>query len=611
MARAKPTVPEIVALYWELKTYYQNWHSQQVEDDRFYNLLYKVAVPDMPNAFEQVRPPSASSIVDLVADHASGNFPLLHVPRRKETDDAQKQSTLMEHAGRGFWYRNLAGAPRNHLRAWAQSGALRGAIGAKLLYNPDAWPDLPLPSKNGGIDSETYKAAKDEAIAKRKSAWPFVLDYIDPLDMYPDPATEGKDFIIHAFSRMAFEVKRAWPQWDYRVPGDSGEPLKPTDKVEFIHYSDDTYSAYIVAGMIPKSQGTALNKVSDGVQKHGYGFPQMFFTSGGFGSPFGLPEHRYSGILTKVVDLFKLEARRFTHIDAVIGQQAFPWIIAQHGVNLDMSLMGVTRVPTGTKPSDAVAELRPTIPIQELVQELAAVRSAIQRATIPDALGAEPSKSDESGYLRSLKIGTGRAKIRALTDSEERAVEWATNGFFKLIDNKKLTVSVWGKGMDDSREFVTIGPDDIKGFYEVYASIAPSLPNDESADIANGGKLFEHGLIPGRDYLETYAHRENAEELMLERLGEDVLKSPPMMQQLVAQAMATTSTTGGAIAVPGFAAGQVGIGGVMPPPGPVDANPQSMAGVGAPRQIPTPPNPGLSLPGLRSAGPTQGVPGGR
>lgn len=604
-------------IYWELKSLYAGWHAQQQRDDEFYNLLYKVAAQDIPDAFEQVRPPSASTIVDLIADHASGNFPLLHVPRRKETDDAQKQATLMEHAGNGFWYRNLAGAPRSHLRAWAQSGPLRGAIGGSLLYNPDVWPDLPLPSKNGGIDSQTYKDAKDDVIAKRRAAWPFVLDYLDPMDLYPDPASEGKDFIIHAFSRMAFEVKRAWPTWDYTV---AGNPVRPIDKVEFIRWADDTHQAYIVAGLTPQSTGSALNGISDGVQKHGYGFAPMFFTSGGFGSPFGLPEHKYAGVLTKVIDLLKLEARRMTHMDAIVAQQAFPWIIAQHGVQLDMSLMGVTRVPTGMKPADAVVELRPNVPIQELVQELQVVRSAIQRATIPDSLGAEPSKSDESGYLRSLKIGTGRARIRALTDSLERTAEWATSGFFKLIDNKKLTVSVWGKGMDDSQEFVTIGPKEVSGFYEIYAALTPSLPNDESSDIANGGKLYEHGLIPGRDYLETYGHRENAEELMLERLGEDVLKSPQMMQQLVIDAMKVTQTTGGAIAVPGFASGQVGIQGVQAP-GPVNANPLSNAGVGA-GNIPTPPPAPGSLaeangiigrtaqPGPRTAGPVQGIPHG-
>jgi hypothetical protein len=584
MARYKPTVAEIVALTQEYKTFYQPWHEQQEGDDKFYNLLYEVMTGDMPDAFDQVRPPTATTIVDMIADHTAGNFPRLHVPRRKETADAQDQTTVMEKAGQGFWYRTLANSPRNILRAWAQSGALRGAIAGSLLYNPDAWPDLPLPSKYGGIDSDGYKEAKAEAIAQRRDAWPFVLDYIDPMDIYPDPGTEGRDHIIHAFDRQAYQVKRAWPNWDMTVPGQK-EPLKATDRVGFICYADDTHLSYIVGGQGFSNGGKALITSSDGVRKHGYGFLPLYFSAGGFGSPFGKPEHKYRGILTLVRDLLKLEARRMTHLDAIIAQQAFPWIIAQHGVTPNMSLMGVTRVPPGMKPADAIMEMRPSIPIQELVMELHENRMAIQRSTVPDALGGMEGKSGESGYLRSINVGTGRARIRGLGNSLEMAGQWATSGFYRLVENKvKAPVSTWGKGMDSEQEFVTIKPDDIKGHYEVYVSLVPSLPQDDSVNISNGLKLYQQGAIPIRDLLETYAARENAEELLQERLGEDVLKSPQMMQQMVADALTVTRVTGGPIAVPGFASGEIGVG--QPD---AASNPASNAGVGAPRSIPTPP----------------------
>lgn len=588
MAKKKPSVEDIVELKYELETLYAPWKAQMVEAEKFYEGNYKVASTLPPNDFEEVRPPSAKTIIDLTADHAAGNFPRLHVPRRKETDQAQKQTTVMEKAAQGFWYRNLANSPRNILRAWAQSGAMRGAIGASLVCNLDVLADLPLPSEHGGIDSEDYKAAKEEAIALRKSAWPFVLDYVDPLHMLPDPASEGKDFIIVAFKRKVYDVVRAWPQWDRKVPGDV-EPRKLTDEVDFIHYANDTYRSYIVASDVAK-KGKALNSAGGGVVKHGYGFNPLFFTSGGFGSPFGGPEQKYKDLLTPALDLLKLEARRMTHLDAIIAQQAFPWIVMQHGVTPDMGLGGVTRVPPGTKPSDAIMELRPQIPIQELVTELGMTRAALQRATIPDSLGAEPNKSEESGYLRSLKIGTGRARIRALSNGLERACEWATTGFYKLVENKiQGPVSVWGKGMDSAQEFVTIDPDDIKGHYEVYVSLVPNLPNDESVDIANGLKLHSIGAIPVRDVLETYAGRENADELMTERLGEDVLRSAPMFGQLVNDAMQVTGVVGGPLGTPGFTSGiQSGL-----PAQPVGmtaaANPQSMAGVGAARSIPTPP----------------------
>ncbi len=592
----KRSVSEIVQIYRELKTFYLPWHEQQLFDDRFYNLIYDVAMSENPHNFEAVRPPTATTIVDMAADHAAGNYPRLHIPKRKETTKAEDRATLMMKAGQGFWYSTIASYPVNILRDWAQSAALRGAICGSLLYNPDKWPLLPQPSKLGGIHSQEYKDACDDVYAERRSLWPFELQYIDPLDVFPDPATEGKDFIIHAFERRAYEIKRAWPNWDWTVPGSSRQ-AKSTDWVTFIAYWDAHYKRYIIAGKGTGSVGgEPLIPLQDGVVEHGYGFMPYIFIPGGFGSPFGLPQYRYRGILTNIRDLLKLEARRMTHMDAIIAQQAFPWLIKKRSVIPDMQLGGVTTVPDEMSVRDAVMELRPQIPIAELVTELHENRQAIQRSSIPDALGGLEGKSGESGYLRSINVGTGRSKLRSLSDSLERACECATSGFFRLVENKaKGPVSIWGKGMDEEQEFVTIKPEDIDGHYEVYVSIVPSLPQDEAMNITNGLKLHERGLIPDRDMLQTYAARENAEDLLMERRAEDILKSPQATEQMVNDALAITRVAGGPIVQPGVrTAGVPSIGGFgehgqseTTPPGPTGMpGPYPAAG---PAGIPTPP----------------------
>lgn len=593
MARKKLTVEEIIDLRYELQPVYSAWHSQQTRDDTFYNLLYDVVAGNLPEGFEAVRPPSATTIVDLTADHAAGNFPNLHVPRRKETAQAQDQSTLMEKAGQGFWYRNIQTSPQNILRAWAQSGALRGAVAGCLVYDPDVWPDKPLPSEHGGLDSQDYKDALDEVLGLRRTAWPFRLTAVDPSDLYPDPSSDGQGFVIHSYQRKVYDVLRDWSSWDRTVPGHNGQ-LKLTDSVEFTAYADDTYRSYIVSGSspsipgAPRSKGVALSRIGDGVQKHGYGFNPYFFSWGGFGGPFGKPEYRGRGILTVVCDLLRAEARRMTHLDAIVAQQAFPWILVSDQIDPAMELGGVTRVPMGQDIAKAVLQIRQNVPIQEIAQELGMLRGAIQRATIPDSLGAEPNNSAESGYLRSLKIGTGRARIRALSNTLERAVAWGTTGFYRLVENKvKAPVSVWGAGLGAERDFISLRPEDINGHYEVWVTLAPSLPSDESVDIRNGLALFEHGLTSGRDVLETYAGRENATELLRERYGEDVFKSPQYQQKLVADAMGITNVTSGPVAAPGFTSGEVGLGGQ--PAGPTGVPPLSpVAGVPTPASPPSP-----------------------
>src|SRR5258705_11176226 len=119
-----------MALKFDLERHYDRWKNQMREDDRYYRRDYQVVADagTPPAGFEQVRPPSATQIIEMAADHSTGNSPRLHVPRRAETAKAQQQTTKMEKAGSGFWYRAIANASTNVLRAWAQSGALRGAI---------------------------------------------------------------------------------------------------------------------------------------------------------------------------------------------------------------------------------------------------------------------------------------------------------------------------------------------------------------------------------------------------------------------------------------------------------------------------------------------------
>jgi hypothetical protein len=107
-------------------------------------------------------------------------------------------------------------------------------------------PDKPRPSEFGGIDSDAYKEAFAEYEAQAREAWPFKLDYRDPMYVFPDPATEGKDYIIEAFKDKAFNVKRRWPSWDYMIPG-RRDPLKPTDEIEYIGWCDQEYIAYLVS----------------------------------------------------------------------------------------------------------------------------------------------------------------------------------------------------------------------------------------------------------------------------------------------------------------------------------------------------------------------------
>jgi hypothetical protein len=616
-----------MTMRWDLDQLYRPWHMQQAEDERFYNAAssdygnpygtnnqmqgpLRISASNMPANFDQMRTPTGKTIIDTAAEHASGNFPRIHVPRKRETAAAQELTTLIEKFLQGCWYRAISEAPLNPLRAWAQLGGLRGAIGASLIYNDDKWPDLPeKPADNA---DDTAVEAYEDAVAMRKSSWPFELDWVDPVTMFPDPASEGKEYIIIAFTDQVYRVKRRWPKWDKKIPG-RAEPLKDTDSVDFIAYWDKTYYSYIVGNLAGvASQGTydaqPLIKAYDGVVKHKYGFLPYFFTSAGYGMPTGAPQFRYQGLLTPIRDLLLAEMRNLTHTQAIVAQQAFPWLVAQFGVEPNMELGGVTRVPQGTPIRDAIVEMRPVVPINELMTLGDNIKQRIEGATIPDTLSGVRPKGIYSGYHESILVGTGRARLRPLSDALEHVAEWANAGFLKLVENKlKAPISVWGKGMG-STDYITIKPSDINGNYESFVNLVPDLPQDTAVDIGNGQKLFQEGVTSARDFLETYAHRENAEEILRERAAEDLLKNPLLQQQMAQDLMA-------GFGVPGYGGGPMAVPGVRteigsPTPGaPAQGGAPSTAPVGVPPQ-PTAPQPGVGVP---AGGPAAlaGIPGGQ
>lgn len=564
--RPKPTVEEIITLRWNLDPIWQLLHNQQLDDDIYYNQGFTVSGTPMPANFEQIRPDTAKMIIDMATNNTSGNYPRIHAPRTHESEAAQINSTLREKAASGFWYRTVQNEAENPIRSWAKHLFLRGAAVGALLYDQDLWAELPMRT-DFGTDAE-FKDASDEAIAERKSQWPFHTLVLDPITCFPDPSSDGRNYFIVSVQRYAYDLKYQFPEWDYFIPGND-TPCRPNDWVQFITYFDPVWKAYLIGNAaVSPGTGTAVNAprgvgaklLRPGIVKHGYGFLPYKWVGAGLGQPTGLPHQRFKGLITQSKDLLRAEARRMSHMDALIAEYAFPHVAAQRGVDLHMELGGVTWVPQGTKPADAVEFKRPTVPLQEVLAELSTIREAITRQTVPDPLGGIRPVGVESGYHESILLGTGRMKLKSSIDSLERMIEWTTAGFFKLVENKiKGKISVWGKGFKET-EFISIGPDDIKGAYEIYAYIAPALPQDEAATLHSGITLFEHGLTSGRDVLETYAGRENAEELLTERMVEDIAKSGPVQTQMVQDVLKSfgpAQATTGPIGAPGFATGQL------------------------------------------------------
>lgn len=542
MARRKkpkePTVDEILTMYRQAAEYWSQYH---FEADANYNVYKDQQAALVPKGYNVVRLGTANSIISTAADHITGDSPRVSVPEASESESAQARSERLEKGLQASMWRFQSALPENPIRTLVLNGLWSGMMVAKgPLFLADEWGDIPIESEYA--DENSYTEDSQDYEANKKVTWPFYWRAVDPRNVYADPGTVGRKWVIVAYARTVGDIKAQLPEWDGRTPEmrKSDEPLADTVEVWWLEFWSEYHKCYLVGTrpVVAKEELATLagyaksRKVNEAamigkVYTHRYRKPPFQIRSSGYGSDSGKPHERFEAIISRARPLLNQEIVIHSQIDAVMRRTAWPIVLTTIGSGFDSLEPGTVKemdekAITLTK---SFTELQPQIP-QMLLQEADYISAQIQEATFPNVVQGIKAKGIASGYGQNSLVAQAKVKYGAAVVN----LSWLLSDF--LVDFGRCVqyvveepVYVWGD-TKWGRVDATLKPSDINDLRHVVVTVNPKIPADRANEIEIGGVLVDRGAIDMDTYVQDFVGYENPGEMRLRVLRDRALQSP-------------------------------------------------------------------------------------
>lgn len=509
----KPTAQDVIQIKEYMMRYYSALKIQQEVDHAYYQLKVKISTP---TGYDAVLPPTARSLVNDASDHIASAQPRFTVPRARQTEKAEREAEKIDKWLEAAWNRLNENEPTPIHRQAAVSALSKGMIALHIRFLPNRIPKKP--------EDESDTEAQDEYDAKRRLAFPFQLSSHDPRWVFPDPATNGQNFVIERFYKTVGAVQQQHPEWGgWR--NSSGEPRDPNDPVEWIYYCDRYWRCYLADSQFV----SYVRGVRPGPVPHGYGFVPWAIRSAGLSDESGLPDEKFQSMLYIVRGLLDEELRVWSQGQAILKDFAYPWTIVPIGAKVDPGARKISEVPMDM--IDKIKQLRPDAQSPKAVLDwIEQVSAGIERATYSQVVTGRAPTGQRSGYSIAVLAGMARVKFGPMLTNIESAHAEIMRKLLWMIENKVGdTVPVWMGGRTDFE----IGPKDIKGYERIDCEIKAKLVQDEAADADIGLRLYQTGTLSAETMLQKYAHLDNPLEEIDRRIAEEFLKHPAVMATMM------------------------------------------------------------------------------
>ncbi len=532
----KPTIESVFNKMAAAKSYWGIRVMEQNTDYLHFTLQQQINVPD---GFNTITPPSGYSIVAAAADHIAGDEPQVQIPVANIKKSAELRSERLEKSVQAALRRFEQESATNPVRTlatnllWAGMGVSQGP-----LFDPDAWGDEPV---RGDYESESgYDEAKDFYDTQKKVKWPFYWRIIDPRYCFPDPGTNGREWVILNYQRTVGEIKTQWPKWSpkisvqenapgtalsgmlgggtgigiYGTGGGSGTYLD-TDVVEWVEYWDSKWRVYI-----------AQNSVIS-ITPHRYGKPPFQIRSAGLGNDSQLPHERFRSLLFPARSFLLQEIRAMCQLDAEMRKSAWTQMMTPIGSNFQSVMPGtVVRMrKEDIELTKAVTEYRPDV-AQGLMQELEMIRSGLEDATYPSVVRGRQAKGIPSGYGQNSLVAQARVRFGPIAAAMESILSEFVSDFLRCVELVvEEPVPIWGP---TTRGFVDqiLKPEDIHGYYFNMVKINPKMPTDRASEVQIGAQLLQLQAIDLDTFIQDFAGYQQPEEMRTKIRGDQILASP-------------------------------------------------------------------------------------
>jgi hypothetical protein len=448
----------------------------------------------------------------------AGDTELLATSRREKFMMAGWKQ--MERQQRSSLFRNIVDHAVGDGQAWI-----------KLVHKPSAWQGLPEVNKIFAGKDSVYDLEPGELDEytrrlrawKRSAPWPFAIRTPDPTTVFPVWGEFGLDAVIEESRRPFRDVQR----WVTKV---GGVPLSIDDVQEPAEVSITEYWDPWVQQVFVNLSGTLVEVVS---RQHGYGFIPYFFAPGWEEST-SIPEEKHLSVLLPLEGTIQAI---YTTMTAKLNRAylaSFPtwqtdgFVGSEDSADpspkpFELEIGKVHPLEPGSDKGIFPVALPPfTDDLEEIFGALSSISESSQ--VDPAAIGGD-AFSGESGFFRSLRAEMARVPFDQIGDNVASALSQCFQRMLELVDIRvrdSISVKYADKG---SQEWVTLGPDDIDGNYDIDVLISTADPINDIAKQNHFANMRDRKFVSHRTALEMAGFEDPEEEQDLLAF-EEIMDSP-------------------------------------------------------------------------------------
>lgn len=527
-----------------LEAYYRAMFDGIAEDDAIYEGLLDEFF-DPPPGFELTIPTTGRAIVDEAVDNAApSDFLIRYSPRdktQKGRDDADAVRLFCKYLI-AYWRRN--GQDIDPIRDFMKNLFKSGMAAFKVAPDFSLWPQLSEDSKKeieiaypkGQRRNEEFKKRVDWIKRVRAENTPIALTSLPPNCIMQDPTMSGrKAYIVerHQTSPAEIQANYAVDSSLFRDGYDVSYPVHECWTASRISYDGKFYGGkhwVFVNWESVRDEDNLYDDLPYIVKFAGYGREAYE----------GRPEYKAVGFYTRQLKSMLLaEMRRFTHLDAIMSQIAFPIVFLDQAAEMSgvEFLPGkVNFVPTRVLENVQNMWVVPKIPTADYANNMGAIGAQIERGSVQRALRGGSMPGVDSAQHFGAVNAQAKLRIESVVQATEQALSLACSMALRYID-QILEESVSVITADDRTSRLSIGPQQIKGHYVVDVRFQPNEEAilERKILIVNDA-ITKLGLAPYDAY--ELAGFEDPGEMVQSRLAAKAMDDPIMVHALAKEALA-------------------------------------------------------------------------
>ena len=520
-----PDYPDIQAIKERLQDDWSQRDTLIAELRALRFMEHTVEVPTTMEA-EKVKIPDGHQMTERMVGTLTADAPTITIPPASEKADAEEQASRMEKFILPALDQLERQADSDVIDKFVETLIADGHGCMRMLYAPQLWHGFPRRRRKQKETDGDYDDRTE--VWKRGKSLPIAWNWLDPLTVYPMWSEFGLEGILEVDERDVLTLRT--DRWNVQKP-DLGELSRLSGKgggsVEFAQWWTPGTLTYAVEGEVVHHQ------------KHNYGTPPYSYALG-LGAAINEPGKIGYGVLYPVRDVIPARDRVLSQKLTSIRIWCWPTIVFKQ------TSMGQALTPdeSGSLPERHI-EIAPGLPVTLYQDEeisfltwqgngpdadeaLQFLMGIIERAGLSESMYGR--SVGDSGYAINQLIAAARMRYKPIIAHAERALEQQVARLFDIIEHQiKQTVHVYAYGKGQG--WISLGPDDLKGYRQVRVKLNPLMPTDTYARSSQALNEVTGGIRSRYGAMEMIGIQQPEEEMR--RILLDKWKERPEVEEFL------------------------------------------------------------------------------